>query len=311
MKKSILVDIISYFFILLFIYTGVAKFSEIATFREQMASSPLLGSLANILVWALPIGELILAVGLFVPRTNLLALYATLALMSLFTIYVTVIFFIDNHLSCSCGGIIEELSPRQHILFNCACVILALLGIVIRRKQQPTTRFKWLAGSSSIGLFLLIGWTLFTAFTAPITIKTGMEGRMIPSFELLLPDSTTHLNTADIPAGKPIIVIGFQPWCTHCQAETRDIIKNIQKFKDIQIYYVTPYPFNQMKTFYRAFKLSQYPNIIMGQDAKNTFMNYFKARGVPYIAIFDSKKRLLQAINSQFDAQRLAKLAAE
>lgn len=312
MQKTLLVDIITYFFILLFVYTGVAKLMEVHLFKEQLVSSPFLGSLAGVITWALPIGELLLAIALFIPKWRLKALYVTLSLMSFFTIYVIVIFFMDDHLSCSCGGIIEELSPRQHILFNSACVILAAVAIaILRRRQEATRRFNWLTGTSALCLFLVVGWVLFAAFSAPVTLKTGLEGRLLPSFNLLLTDSVTRLNTADIPTGKPLIVIGFSPSCTHCQAETRDIIKNIDQFKDIRIYYMTPYPFDQMQTFYRYFKLSRYPNIVMGRDSTNTFMSYFKAQGVPFIGVFDSRKRLLQAVNSQINVERLVQMAAQ
>jgi Methylamine utilisation protein MauE len=311
MKKAVLVDIITYFFIVLFLYTGVAKLMEVHFFKEQLVSSPFLGSVAGLITWVLPIGELLLAIALFITPLRLKALYATLALMSLFTVYVIVIFFMDNHLSCSCGGIIEELSPKEHMLFNSACVILAMIAIAIERSREPSTRFKWITGTSSLCLFLLVGWTLFTAFSVPPTPKTGMEGRLLPSFDLLLADSLTHLNTADIPTGQPFIVIGFSPWCIHCQAETRNIIKHIQQFKNTRIYYVTDYPFGDMKTFYTYFKMARYPNITMGHDVKGYFFSYFKASSIPYAAVFDAKKRLRQVVTGEADAGNLAKLASE
>lgn len=283
---------------------------ETHLFKEQMISSPFLGSFAGLIVWALPIGELFLALALSLPRFRLAALYITLGLMALFTIYVILIVSIDDHISCSCGGIIEELSPKQHILFNSVCVILCVLGITVRRRGSSSRSSTVLIGTLSIGLFLVVGWILFSAFSTASTIKTGMEGRLLPSFDLFLADSTTHFNTGNIPSGKPVIVIGFQPWCTHCQAETRDIIQHIEMFKDIRIYYVTNYPYSQMKIFYDYFKLFQYPNIIMGQDSTNTFLRYFHAPGVPYIAIFDAKKRLKEA-NGQISAERLAQIASK
>jgi hypothetical protein len=310
-KKTVLIDVISYFFIILFVYTGIAKFMEMQVFHEQMLSSPLLGGLAGFIVWALPIVEILLAVALLIPALKLKALYATLGLMTLFTIYVIAILFIDNQVSCSCGGIIEELSPTQHLIFNSSCVFLSLVAIIVYRKNQPSVRFAWLAGSSTVCVFLALGWILFTAFSAPTTIKTGMEGRPLPAFELLLLDSTTRLNTADIPTGKPLIMIGFSPTCTHCGAETDDIIKHIGQFKDMQICFVTPYPVKQMKGFYRYFKIQDYPNIIMGSDVKNVFLSYFKAKGVPYTAIFDSKKRLKQVFQSQTKTTKIIEAVAE
>jgi hypothetical protein len=311
MKKTWLADLIAYFFILLFLYTGSVKLMEVHLFKEQLTSSPLLGSLAGVITWALPIGEIILAIALFIPALKLKALYATLGLMTLFTIYVVIILSMDNHLSCSCGGIIEELSPKQHVLFNSACAVLAGIGIQLQRKQQPSKRFRWLTGTTAIGLFLILGWSLFSAFTAPASEKTGMEGRLLPAFNILLADSVTQFNTANIPAGQPFIVIEFSPWCTHCQAETLDIIGHMQTFKHLPIYYLTPYPFGEMKMFYRYYHLASYPNIKMGWDQKDYFSSYFKPSATPYIAIFDSRKRLKQVFQHQVDATKLAQSIAE
>ena len=311
MKRSLLTISIAYFFVFLFLYTGIAKLMEIHLFREQLASSPLLGPLAGFITWALPIGEFIISIFLFIPPLRLKGLYLTATLMTLFTAYVTALLFIDSHLSCSCGGIIEDLSPKQHLLFNSACVILSIVGIVVIRRQQPTARFKWLTATSTLSLFLMVGLTLFAAFTAPPTIKTGMEGRLLPSFDLLLPDSTTHLNTSDIPSGKPMIFIGFSPICIHCQQLTGDIINHIDQFKSVQIYFVTTFPFINMKGYYKYFKLTKYPNITMAWDQKDFFLTHFKAAGVPYTIVFDAKKRVKQVMSTHFDASQLAKIANE
>jgi uncharacterized membrane protein YphA (DoxX/SURF4 family)/thiol-disulfide isomerase/thioredoxin len=313
MKKSLFINIITYFFICLFLYTGVSKLIDIPLFKEQLTSSPFTGPMAGIFAWALPIIEILLAIALFIPKFQFKALYATLILMTCFTIYVIALLFIDSQLSCSCGGIIEELSPKQHVLFNSTCVILSVVAIVLARgqKQRPTTRIKWLTGTSVIGLFAVIGWILFAAFTAPATPKTGMEGRLLPDFDLLLPDSVTHFNTANIPTGKPFVVIGFDPFCAHCQAETQDIIKNIQRLKNVSIYYVTPYPLWEIKAFYQHFKLERYPNITIGRDYRDVFFREFRSTVVPYTAVFDSRRRLKQVFAHQTDAKSLATATSE
>jgi hypothetical protein len=311
MKRTILADCITYFFILLFAYTGAAKLAEVHQFNEQLTSSPLLGSIAGVISWALPIGELLLAIGLLIPATRLKALYATFGLMSLFTIYVIVLLFIDKHISCSCGGIVEELTPTQHIIFNSACVILSILGILIVRRQQPTSGFRLLTGGSAICLFLMVGWTLFTAFTAPVKRKTGKEGRLLPQFELLFPDSVTHFTADEIPTGKPFIVFGFDPYCNHCQAETKDIEKHIDQFKGVHIYYITPYTFKAMKQFYHHFKIAQYPGITMGHDLQAKFFIYFHITNVPFVAIYDSHKRLKEVFQNSTSVEQLLQAAAE
>lgn len=307
MKRSLLADSIAFFFIFLFLYTGAFKLTEIQTFKQQLSSSPLMASLSGSIAWALPIFEILLAIALFIPKTRLKALYVTAGLMTFFTFYVIIILFIDNELTCSCGGIIEELKPKQHVAFNSACVILAVTGILALREQQPTQQFRWLTASTTVALFAMIGWFLVSAFRAPVYEKSGLEGRLIPTIPLLLTDSTTWLNTDDIPTGKPFIVMGFSPWCAHCQALTVDIKQHINDFKNVNIYYITPDRFKSMRTFYHYFKLSDYSNITMGRDSADLFFRYFKSTTTPLIAIYDSKKRLKRVIPGQPKAAELAK----
>jgi len=289
----------------------VIKLTEIQLFREQLISSPLLSSLAGFITWALPISEILLAIALFMPIWRSKALYATCALMIMFTAYVIIILLMDNHLSCSCGGIVEELSPRQHIFFNSACVALSGIGIWLTKRHGASRRFKLVTNTLVIGLLLFLSWTVFAAFSAPPAAKTGMEGRLLPPFDLLLVDSVTHLNTKDIPTGKPFVVIGFSPFCKHCDAETENIINNIEQFKGLSIYFVTPFQFQDMKDFYRYFKLYHYSNILVGRDSSDFFMSYFKAEGTPFTAIFDSKKRLKAAFGKEVGAAKLIMTAEE
>jgi hypothetical protein len=49
----------------------------------------------------------------------------------------------------------------------------------------------------------------------------------------------------------------------------------------------------------------------MGVDLNNYYLPYFKAPGVPYTIIFDSKKRLKQVMSDRFDISDLAKAVSE
>src|SRR5260221_9768976 len=91
--------------------------SELHSFREQLLSSPLLENFAGFITWALPVGEVLLSIALLVPAWRLYGLYATLILMALFTAYVITIFFMDNQLSCSCGGVVGKFSPAHYLVF--------------------------------------------------------------------------------------------------------------------------------------------------------------------------------------------------
>src|SRR5438552_502399 len=80
-------------------------------------------------------------------------------------------------------------------------------------------------------------------------MKTGLEGRRLPSFSILLMDSTTRLNTDSIDSGKPFVMFYFGPDCPYCRAEIRDIIQHNAQFNNIKFYLVTAYPFSDVKRF--------------------------------------------------------------
>lgn len=312
MKQQFIINSISVFILLLFLYTGVAKLMNVSLFRDQILSAPLLawtGKSAIFLAWSLPILEITVAVVLAFPAWRLTGLYSSLAIMMLFTFYVIAMLFVDNQLSCSCGGVIEELPPWQHLLFNLACVILCMVAIrIIRRPSNP---FHWSIHSSVLGLFALIGWIVFSAFSAPVNVKTGMEGRLMPSFDLLLTDSSTHVDPSTFAPGQPTIVIGFSPFCPHCQLETLAITKNIEKLKNTRILFVTIWPFAAMKTFDTIYKLPAYPNITMGKDLHRFFLHYLKATGIPTTAVYDSKNRLKQVFSGSVQIDQIIKAATE
>jgi thiol-disulfide isomerase/thioredoxin len=303
MKPTILNSSIAHFFMLLFVYTAVAKIFNLTTNGVELGSLPSMGSLATITTVAVPILELTIVVMLFFPAWRQKGLWASLILLALFTLYILRSWLIGDQLSCGCGGILEDLSQRQHLLLNSACMALACIGIYGSRTNLmgAAIKFKWPGTTLTILLFGLITWVILRAEAAPSAVKTGLEGRSLPSFDILLTDSVTHLDTKDIPGGKPFIMIAFSPYCPHCRREIADIEHNMEKFAGTHFFLITPYSISELKTFYQSLNLSSYPNITVGVDYNDAFLSYFKSRSVPYTAIYDAKRRLAQGIPGRAD----------
>ena len=132
LKKTTIVEIISALFVILFIYTGLNKLLDYDTFRFQMGRSPYLQNKSGMVAATLPGGELLVALALIVPRTRLAGLYASFFLMSLFTGYVAIMLSFSYYLPCSCGGILQALSWRQHLVFNSLFTILSVIGVLLQ-----------------------------------------------------------------------------------------------------------------------------------------------------------------------------------
>jgi thiol-disulfide isomerase/thioredoxin len=124
------------------------------------------------------------------------------------------------------------------------------------------------------------------------TIKTGLEGKLMPKFNILLIDSSTNFSSANIPTGKSNTLLYFSPHCPYCQAEVKTIIEDINRLKEIHFYMITNSPFSELKKFNNKYKLNNYSNITIGTDPFFFFAKYFKAPGVPYLAIYGKDKKL-------------------
>lgn len=138
-KRSAIVEVISILFVILFLYTGTSKLMEYDVAREQIALTPLLAPIAGVIVIALPIVEIIVAILLFFPRSRRSGLYASLALMIAFTGYVGYILSYNAELPCTCGGILQEMTWPQHLVFNGVAIALALTAILLNRHIHSTS----------------------------------------------------------------------------------------------------------------------------------------------------------------------------
>ncbi|WP_217602353.1 redoxin domain-containing protein [Chitinophaga sp. GbtcB8] len=158
---------------------------------------------------------------------------------------------------------------------------------------------------------LLLAMVLIATYscTNKEAIKTGMEGKELPAFELLLADSVTHFNTANSPVSKPVVLFYFSPYCPYCRAQMGDIAQKMDKLKNIQFYMFTSFPFSDMKHFYEEYKVRQYPNIQMGLDLKNFFPNYFETQVVPYTAIYGKDRKLRKVFIGQVYSSQIKAVA--
>ena len=140
MKPSVYTDIICALLVLLFLYTALSKLSDFDSFRGMLERSPLIGRYSVIVVWVLPVSELIVTALLLVPGWKLAGLYASLALLLLFTGYLLyILLFQSQHLPCSCGGILRKMTWKQHVVFNLFFIALCIAGIKQREKIKNTT----------------------------------------------------------------------------------------------------------------------------------------------------------------------------
>ncbi len=122
--KQIYIEVVSLLFILLFVYAALNKLLDFENFQVQLAQSPLLSSFAEVVSYLIPISELLIAFLLCFRSWRLVGLLCGYMLMLMFSTYIFIMLHFSPFVPCSCGGILDELSWNEHLIFNLVFVIL-------------------------------------------------------------------------------------------------------------------------------------------------------------------------------------------
>ncbi|HEY1167092.1 MAG TPA: MauE/DoxX family redox-associated membrane protein [Chitinophaga sp.] len=136
MLKRTIPSVVALFLVVLFLYTGISKLMDYTVFKEQIAGSPILAPVAPFIAWALPLVEFAVAIALFIPAWRLWGLYASSVLMLLFTGYIAALLSFSEELPCSCGGILQEMSWQQHLVFNITFTALSIISAILEKKRR-------------------------------------------------------------------------------------------------------------------------------------------------------------------------------
>jgi thiol-disulfide isomerase/thioredoxin len=119
----------------------------------------------------------------------------------------------------------------------------------------------------------------------------------IPAFTLYKAPDSTAFTQKDLSAKKPTLIIIFSPECGHCQHETTVLTDNIDHFKNAQILMTTWLPFNEMTTFYKNYKIADYPQITMAWDNKFFFLPYYHVQSYPMFIVYDRKGKFVKTFS--------------
>lgn len=152
-------------------------------------------------------------------------------------------------------------------------------------------------------LLLLVMTVHFVNAQVPLYISQ----RTPPPSVLLLPDGKTKWNLkSNLQRGKPLFIIFFSPSCDHCKHETEDLIKNINKFRGVQIVMATTQPFEDMKAFANKYRVANY-GITIGRDIAYVMAPYFEIGQLPFMAVYDRNKKFVTKFEGTVGVPKILK----
>ena len=184
--KKIIVEIVSYSYILLFVYAAVSKLLDFENFQTQLGQSPLLSAFAGWVSWIVPVTEIILSILLLINGLRVVALFASYLLMVMFSVYIFIILHYSEFVPCSCGGILEKMTWQQHLAFNlifCFFAFIALKFSTDTTSDGSNFRNKRFAlVSFALGNILAVGITvlLFLQSEKIVHTQNNFVRRFVP-----------------------------------------------------------------------------------------------------------------------------------
>ncbi|WP_316848926.1 MauE/DoxX family redox-associated membrane protein [Pedobacter agri] len=127
--------------IILWVYTAGSKLLQFNSFKHQLVMQHFPFHIENILVFALPITELLAAFLLCKKQTLRTGLTLSIALLSIFTIYIALILTgINAKAPCSCGGVLNFLNWKTHLIFNLTFVALNVWAIYHHQQTRKEAK---------------------------------------------------------------------------------------------------------------------------------------------------------------------------
>ena len=131
--------------------------------------------------------------------------------------------------------------------------------------------------------------SIFSCFTFILFFPSRMNSQTIPPFKMTLSNNKI-LNAADLPKGKPLVLIYFDPDCDHCQKLMTELFKKINSFKKVEMVLITFKSVTEVAAFEKKYTTSKYANMKVGTEGTLFYLkNYYKLVKMPFTALYDSK----------------------
>lgn len=116
------------------------------------------------------------------------------------------------------------------------------------------------------------------------------------------------LSSKDLDNGNTLMIMLFNPTCSHCEEMTMRIQQNISMFKKTDIVLMASKPMAPyLPDFASRYQIGKYPIMRIGYDSSNFVDNTFTYQQLPQITIYDSHRRLIKIFSGEVPIDTLRK----
>jgi len=137
-------------------------------------------------------------------------------------------------------------------------------------------------------LVVLAGAALFTVLGYRTLHCVKADTEKIPEFRLQQMNNQSFTNE-DIPKGKNVLLVFFDPYCVHCNHEAEKMAENYQKFQNTEILFISWHGLSEIKDFAKKCHLDGKENITVLWDRSQSLFYIFEIKSFPYMILYDAE----------------------
>lgn len=129
----------------------------------------------------------------------------------------------------------------------------------------------------------------------------------LPSFAMSLSNGQ-YFKAADLPKGKPVLLIYFAPDCDHCHTLMNEFFRRAADFKPVEVVMVTFKPVSEVAAFEQSYQTFRYPNIRVGTEGSTYYLRlFYKLQNTPFTALYNRQGKLVCSYRKQTPLNDLLK----
>ena len=141
------------------------------------------------------------------------------------------------------------------------------------------------------------------------TAAAQTPATLMPGFKFYT-DKNVGFTKADIPSGRPNLIIFFDGTCTHCQTTMSMISKRSKELQHVNIYLISLDEFRTMNYFLEHYgkPFLGMKNVKLLQDKDRMFIPLFKPIKYPAMFVYSADKRLQIYSSDEHDIPKIMSL---
>lgn len=155
-----------------------------------------------------------------------------------------------------------------------------------------------------IGIIIVLLYKIFFQ----IKYKNELQNKIkeIPEFSTKTIDGVAFTNK-NIKPNTLSIFIYYNSECEHCQNQALQIQKNIEKFGDCQLVFISSEILSKIIEFRSKNIFNGVENIYFLQDINNSFANTLGVNHIPTIILYDKDHKIIEKVQGELRIEAILK----